>query len=83
MDSSEELNDFDLPIQLVARQLKTTELQILMYIRCGLIEAEETAAGWSLSRSSLGRFLGPTSRVACATGRHCSACPGCRQGAEN
>jgi len=78
MDFFEELDDFDIPLRQVAKKLKTTELQILMYIRCGLIEAEETEQGWYLSRTSLGRFLGPASPVTCSSGRRCSDCPGCR-----
>lgn len=77
MDSFEELDDFEIPIPLVAKKLNTTELQVLMYIRCGMIEAEETASGWMLSKSSLGQFLGPSSQVTCSTGRRCSECPGC------
>ena len=78
MNSYVEANDFEIPLAEVAKKLRKTELDILMYIRCGFIEAEECDDNWLLSKSSLGRFLGESSQVTCATGRRCSECPGCR-----
>ncbi len=78
MDSYGEADDFEIPLREVAQRLRKTELDILMYIRCGYIEAEEKGEDWLLSKSSLGRFLGESSQVTCATGRKCSECPGCR-----
>ena len=77
MSTDQEPNDFDIPLDVVARRLKTTELQILMYIRCGFIDAQETDNGWLLSKLSLSHFLGSAAPVQCSTGRKCSECSGC------
>ncbi len=78
MNSYVEADDFEISLSEVAKRLGKTELEVLMYIRCGYIEAEEKSDTWFLSKASLGRFLGESSHVTCATGRKCSECPGCR-----
>jgi len=74
--------DLGLSIKLVAQQLQTTELNVLMHIKRGFLEGLEKGGNWYVSESSLNKFLSTdkqnTDSVIC-TSSHCGhGCGSCQ-----
>ncbi|PNU18951.1 hypothetical protein C2E25_15100 [Geothermobacter hydrogeniphilus] len=46
-----------MPLAEVAQVLETTELNVLMHIKRGLLDGREEEGGWSVSRESLLIFM--------------------------
>lgn len=71
-----------IPIEAAAAALQTTRLNVLMQIKRGLLEGEEDAAGWRVTRQSLERFLAVPAaertaavcRSGCPTATGCGGC---------
>ena len=70
-----------LPLDQVARQMGTTELNVLMHIKRNKLKAEEQNGKWFVHEASLNAFLASPERaetvVSCKV--HCcgSACGSC------
>ena len=72
----------ELPLRSIAQTLGTTELNVLMHIKRGLLDGSETDAGWMVSLASFERYLAEygehKSTSLCKS--HCakaSSCSGC------
>ncbi len=70
------------PIGEAAKTLKTTELNVLMHIKRGLLQGLEGAEGWQVTAASLAALVaaGPTEKgqvvcpPSCGKGGGCSSC---------
>ena len=70
------------PLAEAAMTLKTTELNVLMHIKRGLLQGVEDAAGWQVSAASLTALVaaGPAPKgqvvcpPSCGKGGGCSSC---------
>jgi len=64
-----------LPISEVAKQMKSTELNVLMHIKRGLIKGEELDGEWFVDQESFSGFLASHSGKAdvCEKKHHCGA----------
>lgn len=70
------------PIGEAARTLKTTELNVLMHIKRGLLEGVEDVGGWQVTAASLAALAaaGPAPKgqvvcpPSCGKGGGCSSC---------
>ena len=48
------------PIKLVAKQMNTTPLNVLMHIKRGLLKGTEREDGWHIDKASLDAFVAKT-----------------------
>ncbi len=70
-----------LPLAEVAARMKSTELNVLMHIKRGLLDGEERDGRWYVTPASLETFIarsnGEKKTVVCATrqcGKGCGSC---------
>lgn len=73
--------DFSLSVSFVAQRLNTTELNVLMHIKRGLLSGLEMGGEWFVSEASFNNFLTTDKKsvppVICKTG-HCGhGCGSC------
>ncbi len=64
-----------LSISEVAKQMKSTELNVLMHVKRGLIKGEEVEGEWFVSQASLAEFMDSHAGKAdvCEKKHHCGA----------
>ena len=64
-----------LPLSEAAKQMKSTDLNVLMHVKKGLIKGEEQDGEWYVDQSSLTEFLSTHSGKAdvCEKKHHCGA----------
>lgn len=68
-----------LSIAEVATSMRTTQLNVLMHIKNGLLEGEEIDGTWYVGAGSLANCLRDTERIngsVCAVKHHCGGCAG-------
>ena len=64
-----------LPISEAAKQMKSTDLNVLMHVKRGLIKGEEREGEWFVDQSSLSEFLAAHTGKAdvCEKKEHCGS----------
>lgn len=52
-----DINAYNMPIDSVARKLETTKLNVLMYIKRGILDGYENDGSWYITESSFYKYL--------------------------